>query len=413
MKSDEELASLKGKNTTCVGSFASEASPGYAVLKRVANILRGELVFAARFGEDKPLELWPFEQESAYKFDGALEDDGTALVRWIRPRIIPVLQEYVWHLRETYEALDLPMAKVWFNDTDKNPSFDDVWSDAVRQVAKRFMGKIAFVMQKRTAHEYELRDYGMTSPESFPVFGISTNASHNSIKYGFEVTPDVASSAPEFWKDTDKVIERLSLFCEDVLAGKWPEAHESTSRQTNWTEGHVKRIVWNTFAEIESPEKPLLLSLFSRYRPNNDKMQKEIENLATALKPHSGLFTVASYVTSDNHLPSGEFNNRDRYSPDTEWWWIPAVSAGAKRKLAPKKLMKPKKDAPIKTVISFALKNAGIPSIDADDIMVRFEALMEENVSTNVDALESPGANLLEGAGVFEQKDELGGPQEL
>ena len=60
------------------------------------------------------------------------QDNGTILHDWVKPRALPLLQEYDWQLRETYTALNLPMAKIWIDDKDPNPSFDKIVRHAVR-----------------------------------------------------------------------------------------------------------------------------------------------------------------------------------------------------------------------------------------------------------------------------------------
>lgn len=69
---------------------------------------------------------------------------------------------------------------------------------------------------------------------------------------------------------------------------------------------------------------------------------------------------------------------REKYSSDTEWYWVPAKPAGAEARPAIQKLLKPKKDAPIRAVIEFAAKQAG-QGLQVDDLMKRFEELMKEN----------------------------------
>eukprot|EP00927_Polykrikos_kofoidii_P005635 TRINITY_DN12234_c0_g1_i1.p1 TRINITY_DN12234_c0_g1~~TRINITY_DN12234_c0_g1_i1.p1 ORF type:complete len:707 (-),score=117.94 TRINITY_DN12234_c0_g1_i1:275-2395(-) len=378
VRSVEDLASLRNTNTTCEGSFASETSPRYIAFKKVAGIMRGSLIFTARFGDEGAVELWPDHQNSSFTFDGSLDEDGTDLIAWIRPRMIPLLQDNSWERKELYDSLGLPLARIWFDDDDKNPSLEKVVRHVVRRVAKKFIGKIAFVEQKKSSHSYELRSYGLNTPEVYPAFGVSSNASYNSKKYAFEISSDVASSVQDFWKDADAAIQRLSSFCEQLLAGTWPEAHESDAPQSNWTDGDVKRIVWKTFTEIEMPERPLLLQLFGKWRADNEIKEKELENLAKALQPHASIVTVASYDTSNNFLPDEEFK-REKYSADTEWYWVPAKAVGDEARLAARKLTKPKKDAPIETVIDFVAKEANSETLDAADIKQRFEALMKEN----------------------------------
>jgi len=368
-----EAAPLKETNTTCIGRFTSEASLEFALFKKVAGLMRGELVFAAAFGETAPMELWPQKQNFSFKFDGSWKDNGTALYDWIKPRSIPLLQEYDWQLRETYEKLGLPIAKVWIDDKDKNPSFEKIVRHAVRRAAKKFIGKIAFVEVKKSTYSYELRDFGLNQPEVYPAFGIASNATYNAIKYGLEVTSGGADSAEAFWKDADKASATLTDFCEQVLAGQWPEAHESAAVQTNWTKGMVKKLVWKSYKDISRPEKPLLLEMYGKYRQDHEKKSKEAQHLAAVLE---AVVDVGSYDTSDNYMPAGDFK-RDKYSSDTEWYWVPAKPAGAERPAA-KKLMKPKKDAPIKNVLEFAAKQLE-GSFKVEDILTAFEKLMVDD----------------------------------
>jgi len=372
-----EAEPIKESNTTCFAGFASEQDAKYALFRKVAGLMRGELVFAATFGAEAHLEVWPHKQNHTWKYDGTWSDNGTALHEWLKPRAIPLTQPYDWQLRQTYETLGLPLAKVWLNDDDKSdPALQKIVLHVVRRVAKTFIGKLAFVEMKKTAHSYELRDFGLNQPEEYPAFGIASNASYDAIKYGFQITPEVAASSTEFWNDIDGAIDKLSGFCEQVLAGTWPVAHETGPAHTNWTAGEVKRLAWKTWKEVENPDVPLLLEVYGKYRTDNDKKLKETENLARVLASHSAAVTLAAYDTADNYWPSGKFS-REKYSSDTEWFWVskPSSASGGP---AMTKLSKPKKDAPIKTVLEFLKKQSGL-DMDVSDTFAKFEAEMQAN----------------------------------
>jgi thiol-disulfide isomerase/thioredoxin len=369
MKDAGEVEAYKKKNTTCMGKFASDTSPEYRLFKKIAGLMRGDLVFAAVFGESAPVEIWPQNQNFSFKYDGSWSDNGTEFHDWLKPRSVPLLQEYDWQLREMYEKLNLPLAKIWIDDKDANPSLDKVVRFAVRRVAKKFIGKIAFVEVKKTTYSYELRDFGLTQPEMYPAFGIASNSSYNSEKYGFEITSDIAESAQAFWKDADIAVEKVTEFCEKVLAGSVEVAHESGRLQTNWTKGQARRLVWKNWKEIMNPEKPILMEMFGKYRQDNDHKLHQTEVLADVLDQADDSFTVASYDTSENYLPGytpGNFK-RQKYASETEWFWVPAKPAGEARP-AITKLMKPKKDAPVKNVVDFALKQSG-GSSKVEDLM--------------------------------------------
>eukprot|EP00747_Dinoflagellata_sp_TGD_P186490 gnl/TRDRNA2_/TRDRNA2_43527_c0_seq1.p1 gnl/TRDRNA2_/TRDRNA2_43527_c0~~gnl/TRDRNA2_/TRDRNA2_43527_c0_seq1.p1 ORF type:complete len:711 (+),score=201.64 gnl/TRDRNA2_/TRDRNA2_43527_c0_seq1:37-2169(+) len=377
LKSEDELASIKSVNTTCFGGFKSEDSSEYKIFKRVAGQMRGDLVFAAKFGEPKTIELWPNKQDFSFKYDGTMGDNGSAFAEWIRPRAVPLLQEYDWQLRETYEKLGLPMAKVWIDDQEKdNPGFDKTIRHAVRKVAKKFIGKLAFVEQKKSIYSYELRDYGLNQPEQFPSFGIASNSSYNAIKYGFEVTPDIAASNQEMWLNSEKAIEHLSAFCEKALAGTWPEAHETGPVHSNWTAGTVKRMAYKAYDEIRNPATPLLLEVYGKYRPDNEQKLHEIKHLAKVLEKHAASFVVAGYDSSENYVPSEDFK-REKYASHTEWYWVPAKGTAASRGPVVK-MTKPKKDPATKDVIKFAAKVSGV-EINVDEVTAAFDKLMEED----------------------------------
>merc|ERR1740121_667210 len=368
----EEAEPLKQKAAVVMAGFSSESSPKYALYKKVAGLLRGELSFAATFGAEAEVQLWPANQSFSMTYDGAWNDNGTALRDWIRPRSVPLLQAWEWKLTEKYEKLGVPIAKVWLDDSGSaDPSFQKVVRYAARKVAKKFLGRIAFVEMKKSTDSYSLRDFGLSNPEQYPAFGIASNASYSAKKYAFEVTPDIAASAQVFFKDGDTAIQRLTGFCEQVLAGTWPEAHESGPVQTDWTKGMHKQLVWKSFKEMENPERPLLLQLYGKYRQENEKKLKEAENLAKVLEPHADALSVATYDTADNYV--AEAFKREQYSSDTEWIWVPktGIASGVK-------LQKPKKDAPIKAVLQFAKKQSGL-DFDVDVVMQEFEKLMVEN----------------------------------
>eukprot|EP00418_Pyrodinium_bahamense_P051959 CAMPEP_0179179576 /NCGR_PEP_ID=MMETSP0796-20121207/88878_1 /TAXON_ID=73915 /ORGANISM="Pyrodinium bahamense, Strain pbaha01" /LENGTH=685 /DNA_ID=CAMNT_0020883245 /DNA_START=1 /DNA_END=2058 /DNA_ORIENTATION=+ len=386
LKAPDEALPIKEKNTTCIAGFASEADPKYRLYKKVAGLMRGELVFTATFGEEKILEMWPHKQNFSFKYDGAWDDNGTVLYDWLRPRAIPLLQPYDWQLRETYEKLGLPIGKVFINDDDKNPSFEKIVRHVIRRIAKKYIGKLAFVEQKKSTYSYELRDYGLNNPEVYPTLGIASNMSYDSKKYAFEVTPDIAPSAQDFWKDADKAIEKLSVFCDMVLAGTWPQAHESGAPQTNWTKGTVKHLTWKTYSEVESPEQPLLLEVFGKYRTDHEKHLKESENLAKALEPFADSFAVASYDSSENYLPPEDFS-KGKYSYEASWYWVPkkeGTEKPAKKELAKAKDMK--------KVLEFLKKHSGL-DIDLQATMEKFEGLMKENppVTTTLPPMPSDG----------------------
>lgn len=126
--------------------------------------------------------------------------------------------------------------------------------------------------------------------------------------------------------------------------------------------------------------------------------------MATVLAPSADIITVKRLDTSDNWLPSTF--TRQKFSSDTEWYWIPAKGG------APKKLAKPKKDAPMKKVIQFLVAEAG-EKLEAADIMEKWENAMKENPpKTKESKLQEDAGEILKGmdadAGLPDVEDTAG-----
>lgn len=369
IKSAADLEPFK-ENTTITGFFASEASAEYKPFKKAANTLRGEMVFAAQFGSAAQVELFPKGQKTPYKYElTAQKGSDDEFLAWIRPRALPLLQQYDWKLRDEYEKLNLPIAKVWINDDDKNgAALDKTVRHAVKRVAKNFVGRLAFVENKKSTYSYELRDFGLNAPETYPAFGIASNNSYNALKFAFETPPEF-STAEEFWKNADKVVDRVSAFCEDYLAGKVPQAHES-GIPTAHEKGQVKQIVWKTVNELKEPSTDVLLEVYGKYRQDDAVRKKEVEHLATVLKDHADTLTIAKYDTSDNYVDPDMFAGRGKYVSDTHWWFFKKGATTGTQLTKPKK-----KDAAIKDVLKFAQKESGL-SFDPEESFKKFEELM-------------------------------------
>jgi len=409
ISSVDSINGLKASNSTCVGSFASNTSKEFLLFSRVANIVRlqgVDVVFAAQFDAKMPtVELWPVRLNTSLAYDGTFADNGTALLDWVKPRALPVLQEYSWQLRETYESLGLPIAKLWLDDKDENPSLDKHVRHVLRKIAKQYLGKLAFVEQKRSSHSYELRDYGLNQPEVYPAFGIAANTSFSAPKYALDVAEVVGKSVQDFWLDGEKAASEIQDFCDKVLAGSWPLAHESGAVHANWTAGEVKRLVWKSWGEIVDPGTPILLEVMGRYRSEHERRDKEVENLARSLQAYSDRVVVASFDTSSNYFDR-ELLKREKYSSDTEWYWVPLREDGQESSKL-RKLGKPRKDAPMKAVVEFFKKQSSI-DFDVEEIMTNFEELMVQNPPPSSPVPPSE-EHLEESAALGGEQSELGG----
>lgn len=378
LKTPVDALKFKEKNLTVIGSFASEDSKDYKLYKNVANRMRGEMVFTAAFADQRDeIELWspgiphPFTLKLS-------EATAASLEEWLSQRSMPILQEYDWSLRDKLEKVKLPIARFWYDDKSNDTEFTTKVEKAVTDVASKLLGKLIFVKQKGSMYSYELRDYGLNHPEEYPALGIASNASYQSVKFGFRVAPtsspvvpSEAKTAKDLWSDQEKSKQMFLDFCERVLAGTVEPSHESGAVHRNWTKGTVKNVVWNSFKEdVETPETNVLLEISGKYRMDNDKKHTEVDNLATALVHFAESITVKRLDTSENWLPSTF--TRQKFSSDTEWYWIPAKGG------VPKKLTKPKKDASMKKVIQFLKAEAG-DKFEVADIMEKWESAMKDN----------------------------------
>lgn len=364
-----EVQDLQVSNgTSAVGYFSSKDQKEFRSFRAVAHQMRGELVFAASFtGPGRQVvELW---NDGEGPFTLKLVDfsaNKSVLENWLRQRSLPLLQDYEWSKRETYERLQLPIAKLWYDDSGDEQLLLTV-NRTVTAVAKELLGRMAFVKQKKSMYSYELRDYGLANPEEFPAFGIAENISWNARKFAL----DVAASTSEFWSDPSLSRAKLLEFCEGVLAGNIPEAHESGVIHSNWTKGEVKRFVWRSFQELKRPQTNLLLEIYGRYRANHEVKSKEVENLAQVLQPFTEHVTVAGYDTAENYLPPEEFP-REKYASHSEWYWIPVAGSATK-------LSKPKKDASMKKVLQFLTSHAPELQLSVPELFAKWEAAMKEN----------------------------------
>jgi len=369
VKSAAEINKFKAANATVVGFFKSQDEKEYRTFKSVANLMRGELVFVAQLGERRDhVELWALgsPQKALTLPLTEFQANHSILEMWLRRRSLQPLQEYDWQMRDTYEKVELPIARLYYDDKSGDSELNGKVSAAVEAVAKKMLGKIAFVRQKSSTYSFELKDFGLA--EEYPCFGIAENASYGSRKFGFEV-PSVSQ---DFWSDPAAVESKLLAFCEGVLAGTVEESHESGPIHANWTKGEVKRVVWKSFQEdLKRPETDVLLVIFGKYRNGHESKSNEVENLARVLEPYAAKLTVASYDTAENYLPP-EFH-RDRFASYSEWYWISASGD------APKKLPKPKKDPPMKKVIQFLVSQAPSLGITAEDLQRQWEEALKEN----------------------------------
>ncbi|CAE8677604.1 unnamed protein product, partial [Polarella glacialis] len=115
LKDLSEVDKLKAVNLTVVASFASKEPKGsaFTTFERIANSMRGDMVFAVAYGVEKDyIELWkPQAKEPLRLKHSEFGDDGTGLEQWLRARAMPLLQTYEWTLREKFEKMKLPVAR--------------------------------------------------------------------------------------------------------------------------------------------------------------------------------------------------------------------------------------------------------------------------------------------------------------
>jgi len=238
-------------------------------------------------------------------------------------------------------------------------------------LAPRFLGRLAFI-EKHTHGHYawaELREYALNAPEVYPAFGIASNISGDSVKYGFEVTEELAPSVQHFWSDSDKALKSLEGFCTAVLAGRWPEARPTGIPHTNWTAGMAKRITWRTYTDLRHPVQPLLLEMYNKHRAENGLRLHSTTQLAKVLAVHAPDITLGMYDVQDNYLPPGEFP-RERHSMETQWYFI-------MQKQHPVKVDWSGEGEPsVKAVMRFLKAQAKLQSLDVGKVVAEHKELM-------------------------------------
>lgn len=368
---DPALESLKANDVTCVGSFVSKASPSYAIFKNVSRIMRGQLKFAAAFGKENVVEMWHPKENTPYVYEGNWT--GKDLLHWVRSRSLPLLQEYSWRLRERYDSLQLPIAKLWTNVHDGKQALDDQARSIARRLALENIGSIAFVETPAQAFHHELHDFMLDQPEVYPAFGVQSNNSGQAHRYGFEIPAEVALDVEDFWKNEEGALPALREFLKDALDDKLPGAHESGTPQTDWVKGNTRNFCWREYSQLQNPTEPLLLELWNRFRVDRDEKEASHQHLSEVLLPYADSFTVARYDTGVNYFLKQDFNKRTKKQTESEWYWI---AKGANGTAVFKKLRNPSIDASARDAIAFAKKNSGL-EMDVSDLSRQHERKMK------------------------------------
>jgi len=292
---------------------------------------------------------------------------------------MPLVQVWGPDLSAAYLRLNLPVAMVWINTDDRNTTVALAALSVLQILAPRFLGRIAFIEKQTHGHFAwaELREYALNAPEVYPAFGIASNISSNSVKYGFEVTGDIAPSVEQFWSDSDRALNFLEGFCNDVLAGSWPEAHPTGIPQTNWTIGMAKRITWRTYTDLKHPKQPLLLEMYNKHRAENGWRIHTTAQLAKVLAVHAPGIAVGMYDFQDNFLPPGDFPF-ERHSMETQWYFI-------KQEQDPVKFVwKGEGDPSVKAVVRFLKTQAELQSLDVSKVLAEHKEQMEVTDKTRV-----------------------------
>ena len=90
----------------------------------------------------------------------------------------PLLQNYSWELKDSMDAIGLPLGVLWVNHSDTNSSNATARAlAAFRSLCAKRRGTnssrriLCCVMDQ--SHAYHQRDYGSHEPYPFPFFGVT------------------------------------------------------------------------------------------------------------------------------------------------------------------------------------------------------------------------------------------------
>merc|ERR1712224_154664 len=144
----------------------------------------------------------------------------------------------------------LPVARLFLN----GGPVDGAARATVHDIAREFIGRVAFLARNATSKAHEWRHHGLPSGR-FPAFAVARSMAHNATRYAFLDMPKVPceqqnSSLDEaFWRGPAKGL--IASFLEDVLAHRTePSLPSQCPPEEEVALGAVRRLVGRTCRSI-------------------------------------------------------------------------------------------------------------------------------------------------------------------
>jgi len=276
--------------------FGSSSDTTYATFKAAADSNRETLRFAVVDSEDartqfkapkgsvlflqsKRYTQSPLET-SSHVYDGSVSE--SALVKWAKERILPLVGEVTQDNAQFYAATNKPLVKV-FVDVDwiKNPKGVNYHLNRIRKVAKDFVGKLHFAVADKKAFAREADDlagaaYGINDPKL------------GKYKGDGEATP-----------------ETLRKFAEDYLANKL-EVFVKSEPIPEKNDDDVTVVVGKNFKDIVLDEsKDVLLEAYAPWCGHCKSLEPKYKELAKRLVPQNkDNLVIAKVDATANDLPA-------------------------------------------------------------------------------------------------------------
>ncbi|CAK9065753.1 Protein disulfide-isomerase [Durusdinium trenchii] len=264
-----------------------------------ARNLRGIASFArtAEPGEPAFVKLWRGDGSTAIPYNGPSPLNSSHLEDFTRIHAQPIVQNYSWALRDSLDAIGLPLGVLWVNYSDGNSSntthralsaFEHLCSK--RRGTNRSQHILCCVMDQ--SHAYHQREYGSHEPYPFPFFGLTHKLGfHAGDRYGYPFREPVNASVYGFFSNSKRAARQMDAFAGRVLRGRVPPSHESNVvPNRSWRRGEVQEIVWKTYQkEINGSTADVLLELYDDQRKKHHWLSGSMDVLAQTLKDYADL----------------------------------------------------------------------------------------------------------------------------
>eukprot|EP00929_Paragymnodinium_shiwhaense_P014805 TRINITY_DN122768_c0_g1_i1.p1 TRINITY_DN122768_c0_g1~~TRINITY_DN122768_c0_g1_i1.p1 ORF type:complete len:736 (+),score=165.31 TRINITY_DN122768_c0_g1_i1:82-2289(+) len=292
--------------------------------------------------------------------------------RWLRVRAVaPIARTHAFEEDEPYEELQLPVARLWAQDSALCISEARA---AIRTVALQFLGRVAFIERNGSSKAHEWRHHGLPDAET-PAFALASSMKYNATRYAFL---DPRSGDCSFWRDD--AAAALSAFLESALSGSLaPSLMSEAPPAANFTGVEplymppVKKLVGRTCRQVlEDSDKDVLLEGYDEWRRDHARRTVQFNTLAPLLDE----LNISVYRL--------DFGNNE--CPQDFLQTIPAGYSGyffAARQMKARnlKLQKLKKlDPPFDRVLQFLKKHSDTAAaMDVNATLARIDAAVAQH----------------------------------